>query len=63
MLSGELPGGCHHYAKNARRANFHAATPAPGYILRKVDAIRSRKHSFEGVELINSGDTCDDEAT
>ena len=29
----------------------------------KVDAIRSRKHSFEGVELINSGDTCDDEAT
>jgi hypothetical protein len=36
MLSGELPGGCHHYAKNARRANFHAATPAPGYILGRL---------------------------
>jgi hypothetical protein len=24
----------------------------------KVDAIRSRRHSFEGVELINSGETC-----
>ena len=63
MLSGGLPGGCHHYAKNARRANFHAATPAPGYILGRLMRYVPEKHSFEGVELINSGDTCDDEAT
>jgi hypothetical protein len=63
MLSEELPGGWHTYAMNARRANFRAATLSAKLYLWKMDAIRSRMHSFEGVELINSGETCDDEAT
>jgi len=63
MLSGELPGGCHHYAKNCPEGKFSRRNTSARLYSMKVDAIRSRKHSFEGVELINSGDTCDDEAT
>jgi hypothetical protein len=63
MLSGELPGGCHHYAKNCPEGKFSRRNTSARLYSMKVDAIRSRKHSFEGVELINSGDTRDDEAT
>jgi hypothetical protein len=49
--------------KECLEGNFQAATLSARLYSMKVDAIRSRTHSFEGVELINSGETCDDEAT
>jgi hypothetical protein len=64
MLSEELPGGWHTYARNARRANFLSATLSAKLYSMKMDRENvPERQSFEGVELINSGDTCDDETT